>query len=313
MPMDLSNIDEAIAYARRRWPGFEFVASRNGEEAHGPCPLCGEADEDGFILWISGYYLCRPGGCQGWLDENERQSLTPEQKAIRRLEAARVREERRVDELERRLSAVERLNCSGMHERYYNNLDADAYGWWLDKGAAMHTIHDYKLGYCPRCPTTREHGPSYTIPIWNQERDQLLNIRHRIAHAANGDKYRPEMAGLGTQLAFPHHLIDAGYGLVVEGAIKAMIAHQAGFPAVGVMGKRGRFKGEWLRYFPDGAPIYIALDPDAQENAERLGAGIAATGKRVFVASLPMKPDDLILAGKPADLEHYLHLARRVH
>jgi DNA primase len=121
------------------------------------------------------------------------------------------------------------------------------------------------------------------------------------------------MAGLGTQLTFPHHLNGADYGVIVEGAIKALVCHQAGYPTVGVMGKSGRFKGEWLRYFPDGAPIYIALDPDAQENAERLGKGIAATGKRVFVANVPMKPDDLVLAGSPDDLQYYLKLGRRVH
>ena len=79
------------------------------------------------------------------------------------------------------------------------------------------------------------------------------------------------------------------------------------------MGKSGGFKREWLDWFPDG-PVYIALDPDAQESAEKLGAGIARTGRVVNVAQFPLKPDDLFVAGgTPADFEHYLRLARRVH
>ena len=80
-----------------------------------------------------------------------------------------------------------------------------------------------------------------------------------------------------------------------------------------MLGKRGRFKANWLQWFPQG-PIYIALDPDATENAERLGKGLANLNRDVRVAQFPLKPDDLFVEnGTPADFEHYLRLSRKVH
>jgi hypothetical protein len=213
----------------------------------------------------------------------------------------------------RKVSAIERLNRSNVHEQYHANLDEQAYEWWCGKGVECWAIQDYKLGYCSRCPTDKERRPSYTIPLPDQGRGALLNLRHRLARAENGDKYRPEMAGLGNCLAFPHHLVGADRGIIVEGSIKALVCAQYGLPAVGVLGKRGRFKTSWLKLFPDG-PIYIALDPDAAESAGRLGHGLAKAGMEVYVARLPEKPDDMIVQGGTAgDVEHYLGLARRVH
>jgi hypothetical protein len=310
MPCAVS-IEEAVQMAEQRWTGYEFKV-KTADEACGPCPICHEAHKDGFLVFASGYYFCRPGKHDGWLDDDKPRVLTPEQIAIRRHEAeikALVRQQR---ELDRRVSAIERLNRSRIHERYHANLDEQAYEWWCNKGVECWAIQDYKLGYCSRCPTDKEHRPSYTIPLPNQERTALLSLRHRLAHAENGDKYRPEMAGLGTCLAFPHHLVDADRGIIVEGGIKSLVLGQYGMPATGILGKRGRFKGSWLKLFPDA--IYIALDPDAQENAERLGHGIAKQGKTTYVATLPEKPDDMVVeAGSIDVLEHYLRHARRVH
>jgi hypothetical protein len=313
--MDFPTIEHAIQYAGGRWPHLEWRA-KTRDEACSPCPWCG--GDDRFVLWISGYYMCRAGdghcGRVGWLDEEEQHVWTPEERRLRRLEAEQAHARQERADLERRVSAIERLNRSQIHERYHGNLDAHAYEWWTGKGVECWAIQDYKLGYCPCCPTDAEHRPSYTIPLPNQERTALLNLRHRLESAPNGDKYRPEMAGLGTCLAFPHHLIDAERGIIVEGEIKALVCAQHGFPAVGIMGKGGKFKTSWLDLFPAGRPIYLALDPDARESAERLGAGIAKTGKEVYVARFPAKPDDMLVEGcAPAEWEHYLKLARRVH
>jgi hypothetical protein len=292
-----TSIQEAIQLAESRWPGVEWRI-KTQEEACGPCPICHEATEDGFLIFASGYYFCRPGKHDGWLDDDKPRVLTPEQITLRRHEAEIKRLARQQAEHERRLSALERLNKSQIHKRYHDNL-------WA--------IQDYKLGYCPRCPTDKERRPSYTIPLPNQEQTALLGLRHRLSHAENGDKYRPEMAGLGTCLAFPHHLVGADRGIIVEGSIKALVLGQNGLPAVGILGKRGRFRVDWLDLFPDG-PIYIALDPDATESAERLGRGIAGTGKETYVARLPDKPDDMLVRqGSAEGLEHYIRQARRVH
>jgi len=264
--------------------------------------------------------MCRPSeerghcGRVGWLDEESITEWTPEERRLRRLEAEQARARQERADFERRLSAIERLNRSRIHERYHGNLDEAGYEWWVKKGVECWAINEYQLGYCPCCPTDRERRPSYTIPLPNQERTALLNLRHRLADAPNGDKYRPEMAGLGSCLAFPHHLVDAECGIVVEGSIKALVCAQHGFPTVGILGKGGKFHKDWLNLFPAGKPIYIALDPDAQESAEHLGAGIAKTGKEVYVAQFPAKPDDMLVEGcTPGEWAHYLKLARRIH
>jgi len=311
--MDLAGIHEAIQLARTRWPTLE-PRSTLDHEAHSPCPYCG--GDDRFVLFDNGYWFCRPGpghcGREGWIDDDKQVQWTPEERRLRRIEAEQARARREREALDRRMSAIERLNASGAHVIYHDSLDESAYQWWTAQGVELYTVHDYQLGYCPRCPTDRERRASYTIPLWDYEHHQLLNIRHRLIGAENGDKYRPHMAGLGTCLAFSHHLREADYGVIVEGSKKALVCHQYGFPTVGVMGKHGGFKREWLDWFPRG-PVYIALDPDATESAERLGKGIAKTGKVVKVARFPLKPDDLFVAGGTAqEFGYYLQLARRV-
>jgi len=308
-----STIEEAVSLAELRWPGYEFRI-KNTEEACGPCPVpgCGLATDDGFLIFASGYFFCRPGKHDGWLDDDRPRTLSVEQIAIRRQEANIKRMERQQQEQNRRIAALEQMARCTDHLTYHDNLNEPAYQWWTEQGMKAETIEQYKLGYCPHCPTDREHRASYTLPIFDNTGRVLWNIRHRLNGQAQ-DKYRPHLAGLGTQLANSHVLKGADYGLIVEGAKKAVCISQYGFPAVGVMGKRGVFHREWLNWFPNG-PIYVALDPDAQENAERLGAGLAKTGKTVYVASFPCKPDDWFIDGGNAyDFYKYLKYARRAH
>jgi hypothetical protein len=308
-----SSIEEAVSMAELRWRGFEFRI-KNSEEACGPCPIpgCGLATDDGFLIFASGYFFCRPGKHDGWLDDDKPRTLTPEQIAIRRQEANIKRLERKQQEHDRRLEALERMARCTDHLAYHDNLTESAYQWWTEQGMRGETIEQYKLGYCSHCPTDREHRPSYTLPVWNNTGRVLWNIRHRL-DGQTADKYRPHIAGLGTQLANTQALRDADYGLIVEGAKKALCISQHGFPAVGVMGKRGTFKVSWLDWFPNG-PIYIGLDPDAQENAEKLGRGLAKVGRTVYVASFPCKPDDWFIDGGSAyDFYKYLHYGRRIH
>lgn len=309
--MELSSIEEAMAIAQQRWPGLE-LRRKNDEEACGPCPICHKATADGWILWVNGRYYCRPGGCEGWLDEDQQHTWTAEERRLRRIEAEQMRQRRKQRELERRLSALERMARCTDHVRYHEQLtDLDIY-WWISQGLFGENIDRLQLGVCQHCPTDREHRKSYTIPITFPD-GKLWNIRHRIEVANGGDKYRPHMGGLGTQLANVQALQDAEYGVIIEGAKKAVVCAQYGFPTVGVMGKSGKFQARWLNWFPSG-PIYIALDPDAQEHAERLGAGIAKTGKQVYVCDFPIKPDDLFIAGgTPAEFERFLRLSRRIH
>jgi hypothetical protein len=307
--VELSGIEQAIEIAQGRWPHLELHIKTN-DEACAPCPWCGGRDR--WVLFDNGFYFCRPGpnhcGKSGWLDEDKPRKLTDAEIADIRMR----RMEQKQREQDRRLRALERMAHCTDHLTYHENLDEQSYTWWMDQGMLPETILDYKLGHCSHCPTDREHRPSYTLPVWDYSGEVLWNIRHRL-DGQDQDKYRPHIAGLGTQLANSHVLKDADYGLITEGSKKALCISQYGFPAVGVMGKRGKFKIEWLKWFPQG-PIYIALDPDAQENADRMGHGLAKIGKMVYVASFPCKPDDwFINGGTDREFQSYLTWARRIH
>lgn len=276
------------------------------DEYAGPCPWCG--GDDRFHVWGLGNYWCRPGpghcGAEGWVDKLAGKTKPTKEQ---RLEWRVARLEARQQEHERRLTLLEQMAQSTDHLQYHEGLTDEAMGYWLTEGITEQSIGQYLLGYCPRCPTFPA-SDSYTIPVVNG--GKLENIRHRLCKP-NGGKYRPHMAGLGTQL-FNADLLDEARQrvLVVEGAKKAIVMTQSGFPAVGVMGKRS-FRREWLDRFAKVQVVYIALDPDAKESAERL-AGLF--NGRARVVDFPVKPDDCIVRyGAGADdIEGFLRWARPI-
>ena len=304
--MELTGIDEACRLAHQRW-GIEFVP-KNTHEAHGPCPICGKADDDGFIVFEQGYYLCRPGGCSGWLDENDRQQLTPEQRAIRQLQAESARQARQIREHEKRLSALEQMHRCADHLTYHRALDTRDRDYWHSQGMTDATIDRYLLGVCYACPTDKEHRPSWTIPVVNG--GKLVNIRHRLIEAPKGDKYRPHLAGLGNTLFNADHLYTgADTVLVCEGEKKSIVTTQEGFPSVGLMGMTS-FPPAWAVRFESFSTVHVALDPDAQVEAVKV-AGLF--GGRGQVVTLPCKADDFFVEGGTArEFAEFLRLARRV-
>jgi len=291
------DIDHHMYEAERRW-GITYKRKRR--EAAGPCFQCG--GEDRFIIFENGGYWCRQCLCQGWVNELENgKPLSPEILA----EIKRKQEERKEQDRVRHLAATERMAACKDHLKYHRNMPAEAFDYWLEQGITIESMSNYILGYCPSCPT--DGRPSYTIPVING--NILRNIRHRLI-GSDSDKYRPHMAGLGTQL-FNMDLLTSGKRvIVVEGAKKAIILTQGGFPAVAVMGK-SIFKREWLPLFGRFSEVIVALDPDATESAYRLAALFDGRGK---VASFPTKPDDaLVLYGAGAvDIEAILEQARPV-
>jgi len=273
----------------------------------GPCPWCGGNDR--FHVWERGNYWCRPGsghcGAEGWVDKLAgKESPTPEQ----RLEWRIAKLEQQQHEQAERLSRLEQMHRCTDHLRYHVDLTEQAREYWWREGITDESIDKYLLGWCSRCPTYRQSG-SYTIPIINH--GKLENIRHRLADPNGGGKYRPHISGLGIQL-FNADLLDGEYDkiIVTEGEKKAIVLTQTGFPTVGITGKRA-FKREWLGWFDGARTVYILLDPDAQESANKLG--MLFNGK-ARVANLPVKADDMIVrygAGS-ADIEAVLRLAKPV-
>jgi len=297
----MATVGDPVALAEAHW-GLQFK-KKTTREWCAPCPKCGGVDR--FLLFADGGFWCRQCGYRGWIDalDGARQ---PSREEI--LEARIRRLERLAEEHERRLSALEKMHRCQDHLRYHQLLTDQALEYWLGEGITQDSINRYLLGYCPRCPTDKEHRPSYTIPVIN---DGLLwNIRHRLVNASNGDKYRPHMAGLGNQLFNADFLKSATEIVVVEGAKKSIVLDQNGLPSVAIMGQRA-FKREWLESFAPLQTVYIALDPDAAESARRLGK---VFGEKARIMNLPVKPDDFFFryGGTVDDFAAFMKIARRV-
>jgi len=266
---------------------------------------------DRWRFWEGkGNWWCRPGpghcGDKGFLDDlfDELKKPTEEQLLAWRVE----RLERKQRENEERLSKLEQMARCTDDVRYHQSLTDQALEYWFGEGIFQESINRYLLGYCPRCPTDVAGRPSYTIPVKNG--GKLENIRHRLV-GAESDKYRPHMAGLGTQLFNADDLNEAHDSIIVaEGEKKVIVLDQCGFRAVGISGKRN-FKREWLRRFDGIRTVYVALDPDATASAYRLAA---LFGGRARVVQTPVKIDDMIVqyGAGASDIEAYLRVARPV-
>jgi len=286
------NIINPVVYLESR---YQIQLKKVGRDEYaGPCPWCG--GEDRFHVWERGNYWCRPGpghcGKEGWVDTLDGNELTPEQRRLLALEAKQREMERRQEEHDRRLSALERMAKCTDHLSYHRALDWQAIDYWHREGMTNATIDTHKLGYCARCPTDRDGRASYTIPVYGRDGSTLINIRHRLVMGPSGDKYRPHLAGLGAQLFNSRYTATPGeFIIITEGEKKSLVLEQEGLPNVAIMGKRS-FNKEWLKWMEPFATVYVALDPDAQESARRLAALFSGRGR---VVRLPCKVDDMVV------------------
>ena len=213
-----------------------------------------------------------------------------------------------LEEQEKRLSALERMHQCTDHVTYHKLMDADDRAYWKSQGIYEEAVNKYLLGVCYNCPTDIKHRPSYTIPVING--GKLVNIRHRLVGADNGDKYRPHMSGLGSTLFNADFVYkeDRASIIIAEGEKKSIVLDQWGFPAVGVMGKTG-FPDTWAVRFADFGIVYVCLDPDATDEARRV-AGLF--GSRGRIVQLVCKADDFFVnGGRPQEFSEALRLARR--
>ena len=295
-----------------------FVESRFGiqlkrvgrSEYCGPCPWCGGRDR--FRLWERGNYFCRPApghcGRSGWLDELDGVARpTPEQVLEWRVAAL----ERKQEEHERRLSALETMHECTDHLTFHKNLEhhIEAVDYWLNEGMIAETIHNYQLGYCPSCPTAPGYA-SYTIPVMYQ--GKLYNIRHRLAKPPNGGKYRPHMAGLPAMIFNADDLhSDSDRILILEGEKKSLIVRQeTGLPNIATMGKQS-FKPSWASKLERFGLVYVCYDPDAREQAIQTAKLFKRHGR---IMELPFKADEFFYLhdGTADDFRYYMQQARMV-
>jgi len=291
-----------MATAQKRWPGLTFT-KKSAKEASAPCPFCKDGT-DRFLVFERGNYWCRQCEQSGWLDDDKARKLTKEEL----LEIRVSQLERKQREHERRLSALERMHRCQDHITYHQALDASDREYWHSQGMTDRVIDKYLLGICYACPTDRERRPSWTIPVVNG--GKLVNIRHRIIEATNGDKYRPHMAGLGATLFNADNLYTGTDSvLLCEGEKKSIVTTENGFPSVGLMGMRS-FPPAWAVRFEPFETVHIALDPDATDEAHKVAALFEGRGR---VVTLPCKADDFFVEGGTVrEFAEFLRFARRV-
>jgi hypothetical protein len=300
----MDSLENAVAMAERQWPGLRFKR-KTANEAAGPCPFCRDG-EDRMLIFADRGFFCRVCNSKGWLDKlDPSHRLTPQEMLemrVRRLELAH-------EEHERRLSALERMAACHDHLSYHQALDSDDRAYWRGQGIPDEAQDRWLLGVCYRCPTDQAGRPSYTIPVING--GKLVNIRHRLIGADNGDKYRPHMAGLGNTL-FNADLVRAPATeiIITEGEKKAIVLTENGFPSVGIMGKTA-FPEAWAARFETFGRVYVVLDPDAKDRAMKTAA---LFGGRGYVVDLPVKADDLFARyhRPPSCLDEYKRWARRI-
>jgi hypothetical protein len=302
-------IQDRIIEAENRWPQLRGLFKRKTRsEAAGPCPFCRMSDHDGFLLFSHARYWCRNCGTSGWVDEDDTRRPSPEELQELRMQAL----ERQMREHEQRLAKLEEMHNCKDHLRYHENLTDRTRQLWYESNIFDDAIDKFMLGYSRECPTYRE-SPSLTVPVYGHD-NQLADIRHRLLQPNGSGKYRPHRGGLGTHL-FNAPILRSSHErlLIVEGEKKVICLDQAGFPAVGIMGKSAWNK-RWFDWFDVGR-VYIALDPDADESAERLGKIFVQHGfNNVYLADFPAKPDDFVYqyGGGVDQVERVLQLARPV-
>lgn len=287
-----------------------YVHKKSSNEYSSSCPDCGGSPHadgsmpDRFIMLINStatgkaFAFCRRCGLKWWEDKEKGNDLTPEQKRAWIME----QEKRAADALREAESQYKRtlsLLSSEKHWlRYHENLTAETRKLWRYRGIPDSWQDRWCLGYCNSFSAwvgdTEYLTPSLTIPI--QEKDQVLNIRHRLINPPYPhDKYRPERKGLGTPpfLANADLAYDAERFLVVEGEIKAGVTYIAmddkNLQVIGVTGTNS-----WENVVSKIAKkeTWVCFDPGAEKHARDFAK--AVNGK---VFSLPVKIDDAIIAG----------------
>lgn len=272
------------------------------------CPFCNDG-QDRFRFWPDkGNYWCRRCEAKGFVDGSPHIDLDPAAVAEWKAKEAERKEQERLTQIEK----IDKLNGVNNIERYHHQLTNRE--WWYSKGVTDATIDRYRLGYTSNCPTA-PGTESYTIPVTYN--NKLYNIRHRLVDADNGNKYRPEMAGLPACMFNVDVLNDdLGFStevVLVEGEIKAMVLQQYGFEAVGIPGAN-TFKAKWVRLFEGSTrPVYVALDPGVEDLAASIWGQLRAGGINARLCTLPVKPDDffVLYGGTPLDFYYYLQLGKR--
>lgn len=293
----------------------------------GPCPKCGAGD-DRFIVRPKGKadhpapgFWCRvcnwTGTAIDWqmhltgepwhqavrslLDRAGMADLSPEGIAARRdMIAARVHVET-AEQAEHRREIARRLAAITASRDRVDRLQREdrALAALASRGISPATAAEFGLGL-----DDHSGRPALVIP-WTVTAPggevATRAVQYRYLDDVDGhDRYRWHTGSAGRlynadAVTTP---LDAEL-IVVEGALKALTLWSAGmFSVCALPNKAGWGTGmrahgaAWLAPFRRFERVYIALDPDAAQEAREAAAGLP----NARAVTLPYKPDDLLLA-----------------
>jgi DNA primase (bacterial type) len=192
---------------------------------------------------------------------------------------------------------------------YHGALDSRARKYLHKRGFTDKTIEDLQIGYCPtgtlplyRDPIAKEAGLStakneaflgdrITFPYF-KDKNTVTDIRGRAIDANEELKYKsPFGDGVFRGAIYPYnyHLRQNTHIIIAEAEIKADIAYQLGYAAMGIPGI-----GSWRTGFVQEDRQRVTIVFDNESNPETQKSVIAAVKKvagqliKPYIAVLPI-------------------------
>lgn len=269
----------------------------------------GGADEFAFLVALTGQSFAQV--VKDLREKRQPITTTPREPTPQEIERRLADLERQVKEQEKRLSEIEKWKERQPWQQYHDHAPAWAASEWERAGIPESWQSFWRLGGCESFTYSTDGGlytsPTLTIPVYAPKYETCATVRHRLLRPADpSDKYRPDMAGLGSHpfLADPDLGIDAARRtIVVEGEKKAMVTFLTlDLPMVQVIGLPGKSIWRDVAAKLRGQDVIIALDPDANQQAEQMarevgGARVVQFGRKLDDTIIQYGLDDQWLIG----------------
>ncbi len=316
MPSREYSDEEIRSLAYQRW-GVHLKSG--GKYLFGPCPLC-RGGHDRFNVWKQGgNFWCRNCLKKGWLEDN-RKDWKPDAELYTELQNLLKQEE------SKQLATLAFLRSKWIQgalvEKWNTGMGEEQREYWRTEGIPEWALNYYKLGYCPdkvfRGDDYNEfHSPAYTIPVYEPQSWQMVNIQYRLLEIGEGrgGKYRQE-AGIPASAFYTRRGVLEGQAIVVEGAKKAIVVLECIGKACQVVGWPSITPStrviQELAGFTRG--LWIMLDPGSGNYAATERAARILHPLPVKWVEVPTKPDDSIVKYglKKDGLKKFFDQARRL-
>ncbi len=256
--------------------------------------FCYSCEKHGDVIDLLAYKNNQTVG--DFLRGNDCEISVAEIEKLREQNAERARERKEVADREYK-NAYDRLQDVKAWIRYASNLSntPNAQGLWNLRGVPNEWQSFFGLGYSPDFKYTTKTGKATSqtlvIPV-RKIGGEVITIRHRLLNALDGDKYRPDMAGLGSH----PYLCDVdndkkGDLIIVEGEIKSMVTYLTyDKPGTQVVGVPSKSMMRDIVQKAQGRNAVVIPDPDGISDIVPV---VRQAGARLLM--LPEKVDDFII------------------